>query len=48
MVIRLAIVPELIDTIMTYIEPDDPRLIIWMAKAEDILEKVRPRPRHTE
>ena len=36
-------VPELIDTIMTYIQAhnDDPKSIVWTAKAEDILEKVR-------
>jgi len=36
-------VPELIDTIMNYIEAhnDNPKSITWTAKAEEILEKVR-------
>ena len=36
-------VPQLIDTIMNYIEVhnDDPQSIVWTAKAEQILEKVR-------
>lgn len=38
-----ASVPELIDSIMAYIgaHNDDPKSIVWTAKAEDILEKVR-------
>lgn len=36
-------VPELTEAIMNYIEAhnDDPKSIVWTAKAEDILEKVR-------